>query len=111
MKALGVVCLDHAADVDEARAGIRRTAESHHLDLVDTVTFRATEQGWIFRLLETVNLLGAHAVIVPEHRHIAGFEAAVTGVADLHSATSSYPFVGYGSGHTRPSDTSRGGRR
>ncbi|WP_328435735.1 hypothetical protein [Nocardia puris] len=109
--ALGVVCLDLADDLEEARRTIRRVAGGHGLEVVDTMTFRRTEPGWVFRLIESVHRFGAHAVVVPNVEHVKGFTYAVRGVADLLAPGERVPYAGYGSGFTRPSRAQVGGAR
>lgn len=111
LEALGVVDLDATLDLDTARRGLRRIAEPHGLELVDVLTFRPAESGWIFRLLEAVHTLGAHAVIVGDLGQLHGLERAITGVADLHTYALLRPYVGYGRGHVRPSAAILGGIR
>ncbi|MBF6213830.1 hypothetical protein IU487_22700 [Nocardia puris] len=110
--ALGVVCLDLAGDLEDARRTIRATAGGHELEIADVMTFRRTESGWVFRLIESVHRYGAHAVVVPGVEHVKGFTYAVRGVADLIAPGQRLPYAGYGSGFTRPSRADhRGGTR
>ncbi|WP_174184025.1 hypothetical protein [Nocardia barduliensis] len=103
MDALGVVDLGSTSDLGAARRALRRIATGQGLDLTDVMMFRSAESGWIFRLLTAVHILGTHAVIVRELGELHGFEAAITGVADLHTHWMTRRYVGYGPGHTRPS--------
>lgn len=103
MNALGVIDLDAVTDLEITRRRLRRIAAAADLDLVDVLTFRSVDPKWVFRLLESVHRFSAHAVVVEDTSVLHGFDRAVTGVADLVSRFASTPYVGYGSGHTRPS--------
>ncbi|MBF6213796.1 hypothetical protein IU487_22520 [Nocardia puris] len=105
--ALGLICLDLTEDAETARYQLRRLAVGHGLDLTDTMTYRRTESGWMFRLIESVHHLGAHAVVAPGRQHVDGAELAVTGVADLIAPGSHRPYIGYGPGFVRPSRVQR----
>lgn len=101
--ALGVVDLDVCTDLDEARRSLRRIAGAYDLDVVDVLTFRPCEVGWIWRLLETVHKLSVHTVVVEDISELHEQVMAVTGVADLRARHGFRPYLGYGSGFTRPS--------
>ncbi|MET8650622.1 hypothetical protein [Nocardia aurea] len=111
MLALGVLDLDSLDDLDSARRRLHRIAEAHGLELVDVMTFRPAERGWIFRMLEAVHRYGAHAVIVREITELHGLEMAVTGVADLHTRWLTRRYLGYGYGYVRPSAANPGRTR
>ncbi|WP_218017677.1 hypothetical protein [Nocardia arizonensis] len=107
---MGVIDLDAIEDLDEARRKLRRIATRQGLTLVDVMTFRPAQQGWVFRMIEAVHLMSAHAVCVVDIRHVHNLDRAVTGVADLHAGDGLiYRYVGYGRGHTRPSLAHLGG--
>ncbi len=108
MDAVGVVSVDLTEDIGAKLPILDRIAGQHGVSIADVLTIDPGEQGWVFRLLERVNVLGAHAVVVESFEHVHGLERAVTGVADLHSLFGSVRYVGYGAGHTRPSAAGEG---
>jgi len=111
VEAVGVISADLTEDIGAKLPLLDRIAAKHGVEIVDVVTVDPGETGWVFELLERVNVLGAHAVVVESFEHVHGLERAVTGVADLHSLYLSVRYVGYGAGHTRPSAAAGGSGR
>lgn len=105
-QALGVINLDKVINGDSewTRARIRGIANDHHLHLRDTLTYRDTDSGWLFRLLETVHRFSIHTVIATTATHIGDARLAVVGVADFLTLFEHTPYVGYGVQYVRPSD-------
>ncbi|MBH0778783.1 hypothetical protein [Nocardia bovistercoris] len=103
MKAIGVVSVELAEDVDAVRPVLDHIAERHDLTIIEVFTFDPVEPGWVFRLLETIGLRRAHAVVVESLEHVHEAGAAVRGIADLHSRAGSWQYRPSG-GQTRASE-------
>lgn len=103
LDALAVVNLDATPDLEDTRRALRKLADTHHLNLRDTLTFRPAEPQWIQRVVETVHRFSIHAVLITDITHLDGGQRAIIGVADLMSPTTTLLYEPYQRGYTRPS--------